>query len=186
VATGTGVTVTTVVPLTPSTVALIVDVPAAAAVTKPTLDTVATVVFEEDQVVVRPERTFADASFAVAESCWLCPTVIVAVAGVTATLATAATTGLTVMTAVADLPPAEAVMTVAPAESAETKPVAVMVATFGDDEVQLTVAPDTVRPCESTGFTVICTNPLASNVAFGGVIEMLATACTAAVTVTSE
>ena len=90
------------------------------------------------------------------------------------------------MTAVADLPPAVAVITLAPGESAETKPVAVMVAMFGDDEIQLTVAPETVRPCASTGFAVICTNPLARSVTFEGVTEMLATVCTAEVMVTSE
>lgn len=175
-----------IVPLTPSTDALIVAEPAAEAVTSPLLETVATVVFDEDHVAVRPERTLADASFAVAANCWLCPTVTVALAGVTTTLATGTTTGLTVTTAVANLPPAAAVMTVAPADNAETNPVAVMVAMLGDDELQAMVAPDTVRPCASTGFAVICAKPLASNVAFAGEIEMLTTGCTAAVTATSE
>jgi hypothetical protein len=66
---GTAVIVTLAVPLFPSLVAVIVAEPAATPLTTPLDVTVATPVFELDQVTVRPVRTLLFASRAVAVSC---------------------------------------------------------------------------------------------------------------------
>src|SRR6185503_15099050 len=68
-ATGTGVTVMDDVPLCPSLVAVIVAEPAALAVTRPVAFTVATVVWLDDHVTVRPVRMLPLASLRVAVRC---------------------------------------------------------------------------------------------------------------------
>jgi hypothetical protein len=101
-ATGTGDTVTAAAPVTPSTVAEIVALPAATAVTIPVAETLATAVFDEIHVTGRPIRTFPAASRALAVSCCVPPTNRPEAAGDTLTDATG--TGRTVMAAVATNP----------------------------------------------------------------------------------
>jgi len=73
-------------------------VPWLTAVASPLLFTVAIGVASELQVKVTPLMTFPWESLATAVNCWVCPIVMVAVAGVTVTLATA--DGFTVNVAV--------------------------------------------------------------------------------------
>src|SRR6266498_3982129 len=89
-ATGTGAaaTVTAALPLCPSLVAVIVADPATFPVTSPLVLTVATAVLLLAQLTVRPVSVLPLASFGVAVSCTVCPTGMLAVAGVTATEAT--------------------------------------------------------------------------------------------------
>jgi hypothetical protein len=87
-ATGTVVTVTAAVPLCPSLVAVIVAEPAATPVTSPLPLTVAIAPALVAQVMTRPVNGFPLASFGVATSCAVCPTVTLAVAGLTVTDAT--------------------------------------------------------------------------------------------------
>jgi len=99
VATGTGITVMELVPLCPSLVAVIVTgPPTPTAVTRPLPSTVAIEGVAEVHTTVRPVRTLLPASRSVAPSCWVAPTTIVAVGGVTLTVATG--TGLTVIVVV--------------------------------------------------------------------------------------
>ena len=93
------VTVTADVPLLPSDVAVMVAEPAATPVTSPLPFTVATAVLLLDQVTTRPDNGLPFASFGVAVSCTVSPTVTLAGEGVTVTLATG--TGVTVT---ADVP----------------------------------------------------------------------------------
>lgn len=77
----TPVTVTAAVPVTPSTVAEIVALPTATAVTTPLLLTVATAVFPELHITGRPVSVAPPASRALAVSCRVPPTTRLAVAG---------------------------------------------------------------------------------------------------------
>src|SRR3989449_400880 len=87
-ATGTNVTVMAEVPLFPSDVAVIVADPAPTPVTRPLPVTLATPVLLLDQLTVRPDNGAPFASFGVASSCTVPPTVTLAVAGATSTVAT--------------------------------------------------------------------------------------------------
>ena len=89
-ATGTGVTVIVAVPVIPSTVAVIVALPAATAVTTPAALTVATAGVPLLHVTARPVSAFPAASRAPATRDCVPPTTTLAEAGVTLTLATAA------------------------------------------------------------------------------------------------
>jgi len=84
------VTVIAAVPLCPSLVAVIVAGPAATPVTSPVDETVATALLLVVHVTARPVSTFPDASFVVAVSCTVAPTLTVAIAGLTVTDATGA------------------------------------------------------------------------------------------------
>jgi hypothetical protein len=100
VATGSTVTVIEDAPVFVSLVAVIVTgPPALTAVTKPFASTVATAVFADVQVMVRPFSTRPSASFVTAVSCCVgvTPTMRLVVAGVTVTVATG--TGVTVIVA---------------------------------------------------------------------------------------
>jgi len=87
-ATGTLVTVSAAVPLFPSLVAVSVAAPTATPVACPAPFTVATAGLLLDQVTVRPPSGLPNASRVIAAYCAVCPTPIVAVAGVTLTDAT--------------------------------------------------------------------------------------------------
>src|SRR2546422_7478028 len=88
-ATGATVTVTVAVPLWPSLVAVIVTgPPGPAPVTSPLPFTVAIVLSLDCQVMTRPVNGLPFASRGVAVSCTVCPTVRLAVPGVTVTEAT--------------------------------------------------------------------------------------------------
>lgn len=98
VATGSGAAATTVmldVPDFPSLVAVIVAVPGATACTNPLTDTVATAELLVVQLTARPLSGLPSKSFGVAVSCCDCPCVMLAVAGLTATLATGISETLT-------------------------------------------------------------------------------------------
>jgi hypothetical protein len=125
VATGAGSAfiVTDAVPLLPSLVAVIVTVPAPNVETSPLADTVASDVFEELQVTVRPDSCAPLASRIVAVSCTAVPTLTVLDEGETVTVATGAGGGaLTVIDAVPLLPSLVAVIVAAPAATAVTSP----------------------------------------------------------------
>src|SRR5436309_1374696 len=87
-ATGTLVTKSAAVPLFPSLVAVSVAAPTATPVACPAPFTVATAGLLLDQVTVRPPSGLPNASRVIAAYCAVCPTPIVAVAGVTLTDAT--------------------------------------------------------------------------------------------------
>ena len=123
-ATGAGGTVTVIaaVPLLPSLVAVTVAEPAATPVTTPLDETVAIPVLELDHVTARPESTAPFASYAVAVSCAVCPTLTLAVAGETLTDATGTVTAVTLTEAVPLFPSLVAVMVAEPAAIPLTTP----------------------------------------------------------------
>src|SRR5207248_2132960 len=81
-------TVTCACPLLPSLVAVIAVLPAATALTRPLLSTLATAGLPLVQLTGRPDRAPPLASFGVAVSCCAEPTVRLALGGVTVTDAT--------------------------------------------------------------------------------------------------
>src|SRR6266516_350047 len=104
-ATGTVVTVSAAVPLSPSEVAVIVAAPTATPVACPVPFTVATAGLLLDQVTVRPPNGLPNASRVIAAYCAVCPTPIVAVGGVTVTAATGSGHPVTVTLAAVDTLP---------------------------------------------------------------------------------
>ncbi len=126
-ATGANVTVIAAVPLWPSLLAVIVAVPATPPVTSPFPLTEATAALLVAHVTVRPPSGLPFASFGVAVSCAVWPTVRLADAGLTETDATGTT--VTVI-ATALLCPSHATVTVAtPAATPVTSPLPFTVAT---------------------------------------------------------
>lgn len=91
-ATDGALTVTLAVPLLPSLVARIVAEPTATAVTKPSLETVATDVFDDDQVMVRPPNAVPSESRGVAAKVMVSPGTSEAVVGFNVTVDTGAAT----------------------------------------------------------------------------------------------
>src|SRR5215216_5042562 len=89
-ATGTLLTVTVIWPLCPSLVAVMMAVPTPTAVTNPVDETVATPVFELDQVIVRPVSTLPFASLVTATYCEVLPTVSPVAGALMVTVATGA------------------------------------------------------------------------------------------------
>src|SRR6266545_4167495 len=155
-ATGTWVTVTAALPVFPSLVAVIVTEPATFPVTSPLVLTVATAVLLLVQPTVRPDRALPLASFGVAVSCTVCPTRMLAVAGLTATEATG--TGVTVTAALPLWPSLVAGIGAEPAATPETSPLLeITVATAVLLLVQLTARPERVVPFASFGIAVSCT-----------------------------
>jgi hypothetical protein len=73
-ATGTRMTVRDAGPLLFSLVAIMLALPAATAVTRPVVDTVATAMLSEDQVMMRPASTWSLTSSVVAVACVVWPT----------------------------------------------------------------------------------------------------------------
>jgi hypothetical protein len=118
---------TLAVPFLPSLVAVIVVLPAAAAVTKPVVDTVAAEEFELPHVTTRPASALPAASLSVAVNCVVCPTDIVIGLGVTVTVATAACE--TEMVAVPFFPSDVAVIVAVPVLTVVIMPLASTVAT---------------------------------------------------------
>src|SRR5919198_3824722 len=154
-ATGTGATVIAAVPLCPSLVAVIFALPATTPETRPLEFTVATAVLLDDQVTVRPVRALPAESFGVAVNCWVPPTVMLAVAGLTATAATG--TSATVTLTVPLFPSLVAVIVAAPAATAVTRPVAETEAIPGALLAQVTGRPVSVFPAESLAVAASCT-----------------------------
>jgi len=136
--TGAG-TVIAAAPLLPSLVAVIVAVPAVTAVTSPLALTVATAALLVAHVAVRPVNVLPFASFIVADSCTVWPTVTVGAAGLTVTKATG--TLDTVMVEVPLFPSLVAVIVAVPTVIPVVSPLLVTVAA-----VVLLLAHVTVRP----------------------------------------
>jgi hypothetical protein len=114
----------------PSLVAVISDVPAATAVTRPPEFTVAELVLPLVHVIARPVSVFPLASRSVAVSCSVPPAWILGFVGETATVDTGAgTAAVTVIEAVPLLPSLVAVIVAFPALTAATVPVDDTVAT---------------------------------------------------------
>ena len=135
--------------------AVIVADPAPAAVTNPVALTVATEPLVVDQVTARPINGLPFASLGVAVSCAVCPTLRLAVAGLTATDATG--TLETVTLAVPLCPSLVAVIVAEPATTLVTRPVPSTVATDGLELDHVTVRPDSGLPLASFGAAVSCT-----------------------------
>jgi hypothetical protein len=116
------VTDTTLVPLLPSLVAVMVAEPTPTPVTSPELLTVASAVALLPQLTDRPVSGFPLASRGVAVSWTVPPTATEAGLGVTDTEATDTLEAVTVILAVPLAPPAAAVIVAVPAETPVTRP----------------------------------------------------------------
>jgi hypothetical protein len=154
--TGAIVTVIDDVPVFVSLVAVIVVVPGPAAVTSPFPSTVATPGLLDTQVTTRPVSTLPFASFVTAVSCCVgvIPTTRLAEVGVTVTELTGAMA--TVMDDVPVFVSLVAVIVVAPAATAVTKPFASTVAAAGLLDTQVTNRPVSTFPFASLVTTVSC------------------------------
>jgi hypothetical protein len=148
------VTLMAAVPLFPSLIAVIVADPAPAAVTNPVALTVATEPLLLDQVTGRPVSTLPFASLGAAVSCTVCPTLKLAVVGLTVTDATGILE--TVTLAVPLFPSLVAVMVAVPAPAAVTNPVPLTVATEALSVDQVTARPVNELPLASLGVAVSC------------------------------
>jgi len=127
--TGTWVTVTAALPLTPSLVAEIVTMPARTPVTTPAAETVAIVASLERHATVRSVTTAPLVSRTVATSRVVSPAVIVVAEGATETLPTGI--GTTVTAADPVLPSLVALTVAVPGATAVTTPFVATVATAG-------------------------------------------------------
>src|SRR6266513_1961520 len=164
------VTVMAAVPLCPSLVAVIVAGPAAKAVTRPLLLTVATDVLELVQVTVRPVRMLPPASRSVAVSWSVCPAGTLAVAGLTVTEATGALATETAAVCVMAVPLIVAETVFVPATVELKVPVATPVASVGPAgcatvfplpvAASTAVAPPIGLPLASLAVTVMVDVPL--------------------------
>lgn len=155
---GIAVVVRLELPLFPSLVAVIVEVPAAMPVTRPDPFTVAALVLLDDQVMVRPDSTFPFASFETAVSCVVAPACTLAALGDTATDATATGGGAeTVNGASPDIPSLDAAIVAVPAETAVTSPMASTVDIRVFELCQEIVRPVNTAPCSSFSVaTAVC------------------------------
>jgi hypothetical protein len=139
-------------------------------VTKPLADTVATRVSELVHVTERPVSVAPVASFTVAVSCCVAPTVMVAGEAVTVTVAAGTGSTLTATLPVTASALAEIVTTSAAPPStrpAVTSPVADTVATASFDDAQVTVRPESAFPSCRSVATDNCTVPPLATVALG-------------------
>src|SRR5437899_2256885 len=153
-ATGTRFTVIAAVLLCPSLVAVIVTAPAAAPVTSPVEDTVATAGVPDAQVTDRPRGPLPAAPFRVVVSCTVAPTSTTAVAGLTVTDATG--TIATVTLAVPLFPSLVAVIVADPAATPVTSPAADTVAIAVFELVQLITRPLSTLPAASLVTALSC------------------------------
>src|SRR5712692_3251558 len=175
-ATGTLVTVMAAVLVALSHAAVMMAVPAASAVTSPVPFTVATPGLPLVHVTARPVKTFPFASFGVAASCTVCPTMILAVAGLTVTEATG--TPFTVTVAVPLLPSLVAVIDAEPGATPDTSPLPFTVATAALLLDHVTTRPDSGTPLASRGVAVSCTVCPADTLADAGLTATDATGTT--------
>src|SRR5437773_20373 len=141
-------------PLFPSLVAVIVAVPAALAVARPPLLTLATPVLPLAHDTTRPDRVLPFASLSVAVNCTVCPTCTPADAGVTATEATE--TGVTLTDDVPLCPSLVAVMVADPVATAVTTPLPLTRAIVVSLLDQVRARPDNGVPVASLGVAVSC------------------------------
>jgi hypothetical protein len=178
VLTGASVTVNEDVPVIVSLVAVIVTgPPAATAVTRPVALTLAIALLLEDHVTVRPVSTLPLASFVKAVNCCVgvTPSTRLAEEGVTVTVLTGAS--VTVIEDVPVLVSLEAVIVVAPAPTAVTKPFASTVAAAGLLDAQVTSRPVRTLPSMSLVTALSCcvgVMPM-TRLVVGGVTVTLAT-----------
>src|SRR5438132_4685965 len=165
-ATGTRLTVTAALPAFPSLVAVIVADPAAAPVTSPLADTVATAQALDVQATARPVSTLPAASLSVAVSCAAPPSRMTAVTGPITTDATG--TFATLVAADPLCPSLVAVIVTDPAATPVTSPAADTVAIAGFERVQVTARPVRMFPAASLAVAVSCTEcPTRTPVAAG-------------------
>jgi len=151
-------TVSVALPLLPSLVAVIWEVPTATAVTRPALETVATPVLAELQTTARPDKTLLAESRMVALACVVCPGFRLDDTRETLTEETGATSAVpspvTVIVALPDLPLRAAVMTAVPSATPVTSPLGETVATALSLELQVTVRLGSLRPRQSRNVAV--------------------------------
>jgi hypothetical protein len=132
-----------------------VTVPAAIAVTRPALETVAMVVLAELHAITRPVSTLLFASRATADNWTVPPICRVLVVGDTDIDATGIGAGaLTLNGDAADLPSLVALIIAVPEPTAFTSPVATTVATAVFELSQVTVLPESCVPAESRSVAV--------------------------------
>ena len=141
--------------------------------------TFATAAFELAHVTVRPASALPFASFGVAVSCSVAPTVTVADAGLTVTDATGTWTTVTVADPL--FPSLVAVIVTVPATLPVTRPLPFTVATAVLLDAHDTVRPDRALPVASRGVAVSCTVCPSLTEAVAGVTSTVATGTLAAV-----
>src|SRR5213082_1144197 len=168
------------VPLLPSLVAVIVAVPAALAVARPPLLTLATPVLLLAHVTTRPDKVLPFASLSVAVNCAVCPTCTPADAGVTATEATG--TAVTAMDDVPLCPSLVAVIVADPAATAVTSPLPLTRAIVVSLLDHATTRPDKILPLASLAVAVSCAVCPTDTVADDGVTVIEATGAFVTVT----
>src|SRR5262249_55550142 len=131
------VTVRTVEPLTPPSVAEMVDVPVATAVAKPVPEMVATAGVADAQVTCAVRSSVEPAEYVpVAVNCRVSPLATLGLAGVTAI--DCSTAVVTVRTVEPDMPPSVAEMFAVPPAAAVARPVLLIVATEVVADAQIT------------------------------------------------
>jgi len=145
-------TVIAAVPFLLSLVAVTVALPAATPVTSPLPLTLATAGALLAHVTTRPDSGLPLPSFGVAVSWTVCPTMMLAVAGLTVTDATGTTA--TVTDAMPLCPSLVAVIVALPAPTPVNSPLPLTLATAGALLAQVTTRPDSGLPLPSFGVAV--------------------------------
>jgi hypothetical protein len=147
--------------------------PAATAVTRPLLLTVATEVLDEVQVTcVLISRLVPSEYVQVAASCWVVPAALFAVVGDTPTEDNVTAAG-TVRVVLPGILPKVAVMVAEPAATAVARPLVLTVATDALDEVQVTcVLMSRLVPSEYVPVATNCWVPPAGTLGLSGVTDI--------------
>jgi hypothetical protein len=136
---------------------VIVAEPGATAVASPVADTVTADGFDDVHPIVRPVKTFPDASFRVTAICAVSPTSSDVRGVVSVTVATGAGAGATIVTVAAPLWPSLVPMIDAvPAATAVTRPVGETAATSGLALDHATPRPVRIFPEASRSVAVAC------------------------------
>jgi hypothetical protein len=151
------VTVRVVCPEIVPEVALMVEVPAALVVARPLLTIVAAVVLDELQVTCVVIAWVVESEYVpVAVNCWVAPTALLGLAGVTA-IEVKVTAAVTVRVVCPEIVPEVALMVEVPAALAVASPLLTMVAAVVLDELQVTcVVISRVVPSEYVPEAVNC------------------------------
>jgi len=153
-ATGTTLTVTVANPLRPSLVAVMFALPTVSAVTNPLLDTVATVLFDDDHTIVRPLSSLPPASRVIADACVVAPITTAVAPSDTVTDATGAGTIVTFADALC--PSLVAVIAATPALTPVTTPVLDTDATVGLELDHVITRPLNMLLAASRSVAVAC------------------------------
>jgi hypothetical protein len=151
-ATGAAVTVNIALPALPSLVAVMLAVPAATAVTRPVLDTVATAVLSELHATARPLSVPPLPSSVIAVACAVSTAVMEV--GVRATVTDATGTAVTVMDAFPLFPSLVAVIIAVPMDNVVTSPVLETIATTVLPDAQVISRPVSSAPAASRAIAV--------------------------------